>query len=461
MDFQTKINRRHALKIGATATTAMMLAGCGSGGSGSNGSQSNVLQMWVWAGASIQQNSFKAIASTYPNEFKNVKLNITTISTGDAGVAQQLSLALAAHKNIPDLLMLNYTEVPQFAQSGVLEDISSLITPVKNDLYAGALNISSYNGKYIAFPYQMKSKLFYYRADLFEKAGIDVNAITTADSFIEAGHKFHAKFPRQYIMNLSTKPAGYLLHELFSAFSGTSFSDKSGHYDLTTNPAFSQSLGFLKQIHDSGIAFATDDFSADWPAAIKNESVCGFLIANWMKEFLPGYATSAQSGKWKVKTWPTLFSNADEQYGSDAGGSVLVVPTGAPNKDLALQYLSKYLLDKQGALATFNATGNAPVLKSIQSSVLDAINTAQKPASTTDEQWKELPKNFFGKDYYTTEFASYDLARAFNYDPSATKEFTILSQWVSNLMQGKASVADALAGAQHDMQTQINNPYQQ
>ncbi|HEX6478293.1 MAG TPA: extracellular solute-binding protein [Ktedonobacteraceae bacterium] len=461
MDLYSKISRREVLKYGAASAATLALAACGSSGPGSSsGSNGGTLQVWVWAGATLVQKAFNAVAAAYPSTFKNVKLNITTIPNGDAGVAQQFSLALAAHKNIPDFMLLNYTEVPEFAGVGVLEDLSKIISPVKDDLYGGAQQISAYNGTSVTVPWQLKSKLFYYRADLFEQAGIDVDKIATVDDFIAAGHQFHAKFPKQYILNLGQQPVGYLYHEIMSAFPNASFADKSGNYQLATSPAFAQTYSFLKQIHDSGIAYPIDDFTADWPAAIKNGSICGFLIANWMQDFLPGYATAAQAGKWQVKTWPKIFPDVDEKYGSDAGGSVWVVPTGGANKDLAIEYLSKLVLDKQGALASFNATGNPPLLKSVQATVLDTINNGKRPASMSTADWLALPQNFFGASYYPTQFASYDLVKAFGYDPAATKEFTIFEQWANNVVQGKVSVDAALEGAQHDMQTQIGNPYQ-
>jgi len=460
MDLQTKISRRDAFKIGAASAVTWALASCGASGSGS-GSNAGTLQLWIWAGATQQQSAFNALSAAYPSDFKNVKMNITTIANGDVGVAQQLSLALAAHKNVPDFLLLNCTEVPQFAEAGVLEDLSSIVNPVKSDLYAGANQMSTYKGRIVAVPWQINSKLFYYRADLFEQAGINVDAINTVDDFIAAGQKFHAKFPKQYIMNIGTQPVGYLFQELLSGFPNLAMADSSGNYTVTTNPGFAETFNFLKTIRSSGIAFPIDDFTADWPSAIKNESICGFLIADWMKGFLPGYATSAQAGKWKAKVWPTLFTDSDQRYGSDSGGSVIVVPTASPHKDLVLNYISKLRLDKQGSMTAFNATGVAPLMKSIQPQVVSAINSAQKPASATTEQWLTMPQNFFGKDYYPTEFASYDLVRKFSYDPAAIKEFTILEQWANNAIQGKVSVENALAGAQHDMQTQIGNPYQQ
>jgi ABC-type glycerol-3-phosphate transport system substrate-binding protein len=460
MDLQARISRREALKFGAISTTTLALASCGAV-SGGNSSGPHTLQFWIWAGDSIQKSAFQAITNTFPKDFKNVKLNITTLANGDVGVAQQLSLALAAHKNIPDFLMLNCTEVPQFAEAGVLEDLGSIVEPVKSDLYVGAEQIGKYKGKYVALPWQLNSKLFYYRQDLFEKAGIDVEAINTVDDFIAAGHKFHTQFPKQYIMNMGTQPVAYLLKELLSAYPDLSMADSAGKYQLTTNPAFAECFRFLKQVHDAGIAYPIDDFTADWPAAIKNESIGGFLIAAWMKGFLPGYATTSQLGKWKAMHWPKLFSGTDQSHGSDSGGSVLVVPKQSPNKELALQYISKLRSDKQGAMAVFNATGVVPLLKGVQSQVIDSINNAKKPASMTQEQWQTLPQNFFGKDYYPTELASYDIVQNFVFDPAAIKEFTTLGQWLNKTVQNKASVEEALAGAQKDMETQIGNPYQQ
>ena len=48
---------------------------------------------------------------------------------GDNEVAEQMRLALASNNSVADVVMLNYTQVPEFAEAGVLEDLS--------DVYAG------------------------------------------------------------------------------------------------------------------------------------------------------------------------------------------------------------------------------------------------------------------------------------------------------------------------------------
>ena len=39
----------------------------------------------------------------------------------------------------------------------------------------------------VTFPFELKPRVWYYRSDIFEEAGIDVSQIKTTDDFIEAG----------------------------------------------------------------------------------------------------------------------------------------------------------------------------------------------------------------------------------------------------------------------------------
>ena len=288
------------------------------------------LNVWTWGSPTDIQSALAALKSVYPSEFNNVSLQVT-VQSGDFQVADAFRLALASHKNLPDMMQLNYTQVPEFAGAGVLRDLSDVINPVKNDLYAGALQLAQYSGQFVAFPFQVNSKLFYYRGDRFEQAGISLSDMQTLDGFINAGKKFHAKFSKSYIMNLGPQPVQYWLGELLSAYPTARMADSSGNYQITSNKAFTDTFNFFKRVHDAGIAWPVDDFSTDWPAGFKNGNIAGDLVASWMKNpiFLASYATTAQVGKWNVGPWPALSPMANEKFGSEAGGAVWVVPQGA------------------------------------------------------------------------------------------------------------------------------------
>jgi hypothetical protein len=202
-----------------------------------------------------------------------------------------------------------------------------------------------------------------------------------------------------------------------------------------------------------------DDFTTDWPAAIKDEKICGYLGADWIDEFLPGYATTSQYGKWQAVPWPALSPMANEQYGSDAGGSLFVVPKGAPNSAAAIEFLQQWRLAPEGSLASFNANGILPLNQTTSSSVITSLATAKRPSATSQADWLELPQHYFGSDYISTKLQAMNRVKVFGYDPAAVKEWSsIVSDWLTKLLTG-TSVSAALAGMQQDMQTQVGNPY--
>lgn len=467
--FEEQVSRRSALKLGlgiaAGATGLSALAGCGSSTPASPGASSGpvTLNLMTWGGDSDAKKAFSTIKALYPDALKNISLKVTVPGANDSDVAKAFRLALSAKSNIPDLIQLNRTQLSEFATSGALLDLTSFMNPVKNDLFSGAFQLATYQDKVVAIPFQVKSKLFFYRRDLFEQAGITPSDLNTTAGYIAAGKKFHAHFPDKYLINLGTQPQQYILGEFLSAYPNVHIYDQGSQaFQLTTNPAFTEIFTFLKEIKDAGIALPIDDFSNDWAQAFKNEQIGALLISNWMKQFLPQYATVAQTGKWAVSLWPKFSPSlsADESLGSEAGGSIYVIPAGARNPEAAMEYMQHYLLDRKGSVAQWEAIGSVtPLLKSAQQDVMDVVTKNVKPANISDADWALQAQNFFGSSYQQLEFSSFDTVRVFDYDPAATNEIAILLQALDNVLAGKASVAGALQQAQSDMQSQIGNPY--
>jgi multiple sugar transport system substrate-binding protein len=459
------LSRRQVLRYGAAGAAALGLAACGSSGSGgaspasSTSAKSGTLTIWTWAGASLLQSAFNAVKPT-SSDLAGLKVNIQTVAANDYATAEKFSLALSGGTPLPDILQLNYTEMPQFAAAGVLEELSAAYSAYTGDLYAGALQVAKYNGGYYAMPGSLNPKLFYYRTDLFAEAKIDPSSIQTTDDYIAAGRQFQQKFPGQYIMNLNTEPQPYVFGEMISAYSPISFASSAGNYQITSNPGFEQVFSFLQQIKAAKIAYPVDDFTTDWPSAIKNEKICGFLGADWLDEFVPAYATLSQYGKWGAIPWPVLSPMANQQYGSDAGGSLFVVPKGASNSAAAIEYLKQWRLSPTGSLAAFNANGILPVNQTVADTVSSSLSTAKRPPSMSETDWNELPQHYFGPGYIATKLAAMNRVKVFGYDPAAIKEWSlIVPDWLTKLLSGATTVKGALAGMQQDMESQVGNPY--
>ncbi len=417
---------------------------------------------WVsWGGAKGITKISDAIAKQLPDIAAKYAVQVVDGGQGDQDVASLVRLSLASGQNIPDIVQLNRTQVTEFAAAGELLALDDIYGPLKDDVYAGALDLAKVGDSFVAFPFELKSKLFYYRGDLFEKAGIDVRKIVSVDDFINAGKALQEKAGGTNILNLGPQPAGYWAGELVSAYPDTKFfAGTDGTFTVTSNPAFKESFGFLKQLIDAKVTLPVDDWSSDWQPAIADGKVAGFLNANWLKLFLPTFAP-AQTGTWKVGLWPQLTPLADQRYGSEAGGSVFVVMKRAPNAQAAADYLRQVFLDKAGALVAYNTLGTTPLVKSAKDDFLAANQKPVKPADMSDADFASQPSVFFGPDLAATELQSYDFVKVLQYDPAASKGLDIMNQWLQKHVSGSSELDAALSGAESDMQAQIGNPYEQ
>jgi multiple sugar transport system substrate-binding protein len=468
-----KLSRREMLKLLGTGVAGLYVTACV--GSQPETSRSGAavaeqpqgvppaaepvtLQFMVYGGGDRKEREDAAVRAVYPDMAERIKVDLVIGGSGDFEVAEKLRLALAAGQDIPDMLDLARSQTVEFAAAGELLDVSNTYEPIKDNLYLGVIELVTYEGKFIGFPRSLKSKVYFYRADLFEEAGINVDDIVTVSDFIEAGKAFHAKVPDSYIWNLATQPNEYYLSMLTSAYPDARYADPDGTYVVKENRAFRESFQFLKDIYDSEITLRVDDWSSDWEQAFADEAICSALIANWMKSFLPQFAPE-QGGLWKAMLWPSLEPMADQRYGWEGGGSIIIVPKRALHPQEAVEYLTKMHLEKEGALAAFKATGLTPLMKSAQEEVMKLVRNAEKPESMSDEEWALQPNVYFGPEYQELEFTTYDFVKGFPYDPSSPKEIEIIMGWVTKYLSDEVGLDEALAGAQADMESQIGNPY--
>jgi hypothetical protein len=71
------------------------------------GSGGTELTYVVWGGTAGPAKEYTTITSVYPDMAKQYSLSLISAGTGDADVANSFRLALAASKNIPDIITLN------------------------------------------------------------------------------------------------------------------------------------------------------------------------------------------------------------------------------------------------------------------------------------------------------------------------------------------------------------------
>jgi len=168
------MRRRAVAAVVAAAATGLLLAACSSGGSSSTGSTSSgsstVTLTW-WNNAtsggleSVWNNAIKSFEASHPN------IKITNVPV-ESDTLQKTKIPLALQGNdMPNIFQQwgGGSEASQIA-SGKLADITSLTS----SWTSGVSGISGWqvNGKTYGVPYDLHAVGFWYRKDIFAKAGI-------------------------------------------------------------------------------------------------------------------------------------------------------------------------------------------------------------------------------------------------------------------------------------------------
>jgi ABC-type glycerol-3-phosphate transport system substrate-binding protein len=432
----------HAVRsLAALATvglTAAMLAGCAT--STETATETGPITMQVWGDTGIAEAQFEQFKSAFPAESEGLSIEVSSAGQNDADSLEKFRLALASGEDIPDILQLNYSAVPEFAEAGVLSDISAYTEPFVGNVTEAAQTLMKYNGTAIAFPYEVKEKLWFYRSDLFEQAGIDVTAVQTQADFIEAGRKLQAVAPNSYMWNLGPNPEQYAWAMIVSGNDARYSTQDPCEIVVGSDEGTAAAFQAVKDLRESGVVNTNfDDFSPEWQAALADGTIASTLLASWFPQFLQQYAPDL-AGKWAVTTWPVI---GGAEGGSESAGSVFVIPEGAKHPEAAAAFLANSLMTTAGAKAFVDANpGYIP-------NVLELLDD---PAIANNE--------YFGTSLIEAYKAAAEDYKIFPFDPAALKETAVLKDQMANyLASSESDPSSFLQAAQDQLDSQVGCPW--
>jgi ABC-type glycerol-3-phosphate transport system substrate-binding protein len=372
-----------------------------------------------------------------PNSKINVDVQLWGAS--DEELMAKLRLALASGGELPDILNLNYREVPELAP--LLADLTGPLSDIWSDVEPGAQKLATqFDGRVLGVPYQVNYQTWFYRKDLFAQAGIDPAAVRTQADFIAAGKKLLAKFPKHYIWNLGSSPQSYQ-YGLIMSGNGAKFLDKAApgcSFVVATDPGVRNAFQALKDLQDAGVVAPVSDFTPEWEQAIADGTVSSMLSASWLASYIPQYAPD-QKGQWGVAPWPEIGGAVG---GTDDGGALLLVLDKAPHRDAAIAYLKAAYLTKETALARFQRLGKPPVVVSAQTD----------PAYTAGN-------DYFGPALPAFLSAAGPTAKVFPFDPEAIRETASVLTGLVTYLTTNTPLDKVLADTQAEMTSTIGCPY--
>lgn len=335
----------------ACLLAGMMLAGtlgsC-SGDSGTNSSSSDGAQnsaadssetVEVWSFLTQEEMNY------YADAYKDItgKTVHPTIFPGDQYMTK-LQTAFRTGTNAPDVAYLEISQLGQFKETGMLEDLSSYggSEIADNQIpYVADLSMNS-KGEISGLSWQSTPGGFWYKKALAkEYLGTDdpeeLSQITSSwDSIIEAGKSVYEKSGGQVAFFSDVGDVGAVLTNT----KGMPWVDEEGN--LVSDEVLTQSYELIKEIRDNNVDAKLNSSSPAFAAGLyETDPFIFFASATWalhytIKANTPDDQYENCEDKWGFVPGPAAFQS---------GGTWLGMYSGSENKEAAWDYIKTMTSD--------------------------------------------------------------------------------------------------------------------
>jgi multiple sugar transport system substrate-binding protein len=167
-------SRSRLLRIRAVAL--VLLCACvGTQPQGQEGDQaSGSITLMVWAEPE-ELPAYREVVSTFEQKEPDIDVQLTPFGERE-DLLTRLSTSFAGGTP-PDLFLLNYRFIGQYADRGVLEPIQPRLETSEafsaEDFYSQALEAFTFDGVLTCLPQNVSSLVVYYNVDLFRKIGLE------------------------------------------------------------------------------------------------------------------------------------------------------------------------------------------------------------------------------------------------------------------------------------------------
>src|SRR5688500_17651574 len=139
------------------------------------------LSLWAWDTAIA---GLQAVDPVFQQAFPNI--TVEYVPRPPADTYQQLQLAASAGSGGPDIALIEDSHLAQFAQLGVLADVTDQVSPYVDKMNSYKWPPAQVDDRSYAMPLDSGTFAVFYRRDVLETAGIDPESIATWDDYYNA-----------------------------------------------------------------------------------------------------------------------------------------------------------------------------------------------------------------------------------------------------------------------------------
>ncbi|PVE19029.1 extracellular solute-binding protein [Arthrobacter sp. Bz4] len=426
--------RAHYGKVTAAfAISALALTGCSAGGDSSGGgaeaapceaSEGPVeLNFTTWVPGMDQ------VVELWNEENPDIQVTVQTGPNGNSGTYQNFFNQIQAG-NAPDLGQIEYDALPNFRVQDGLENIAECagVTEAADQFVDWTWGQTTFGeeGSVYAIPQDSGPMAMYYRADLFEEAGIEVP--TTWEEYAVAAEQIKAE--GAYITNFPKTDVNWFAGMVWQN-GGQWFANDGESWDVNlTGPESEEVATYWQDLLSEDLVSTLPSFSDEWNASFNEGQQWTWVSAVWGATTLSDGAPDT-AGKWAVAPMPQW--EAGGETAGNWGGSSTAVLKGSEHPAEAAQF-ALWLNTDPEALALANELGGLyPAAKS----------------ATELEAFAGGVEFYDGQQIYDVfAEASANVDPNFTWGPTMTQTYTDVSDGFGAAIGGSGTLLDALSEGQ-------------
>lgn len=414
--------------IVAAATLALTACSTGTGGDGaagdcapSDGPVTLTFTSWL--------PGVEEAVAIWNEENPDIQVNVQTGPNGLGGTYQNFFNQLAAG-NAPDLGQIEYDAMPNFRVQDGLENIAACegILDAQSqfvDWTWSQVTFGEENAVY-AIPQDTGPMAMFYRADLFEEAGIDVP--TTWDEYRAAAEAIREE--GGYITNFSQSDINQFAGFVWQT-GGQWFSNDGDEWQVNLTGDESLMVAeYWQGLLADDLVSANPPWTDEWNAAFNNSEVWTWVSAVWgANTILSGAPDTA--GNWAVAPMPQWEAGASAA--GNWGGSTTAVLKGSDHPYEAAQF-ALWLNTDADALTAMNRTAQ------IYPATIEGANL---PVFTQGVEF------YGGQEIYQVfAEAGTNVDPNFVWGPTMTQVYNDVADGFSGAISGTGTLMDALTAGQ-------------
>ena len=353
------ITRRRLLQAAGLGGLGLVLAACGraapQGGTPQASSGSSQVQLELWTFVNTHARWWRAMAEDYRKKVNpGFQLKVSEIAYQD--LFDKLRIAIqSGGVGAPDI-----ADVEQGAFGGFLRGGSpgfvDLTDRLQTEGYMDQLVASrealySYDGKTYGIEHALCPVVLYYRADVWEAAGVDPTRFSTWEDYI-----LGAKQVARSGVHALPFPA----HDVLLRQRGEDYFDQAGKVKLDSPLSVETMEWILALKYQHGIAEETPDSDQAWWAAVKEGKFVSVVGADWYAGFLKDNVPELK-GKWRAVALPAWEKGGRRT--SCSGGTGACILDTSQHVEEAWKFLKHSMLSVEGNVRRYEMTNLYPPFK--------------------------------------------------------------------------------------------------